>query len=323
MSNVHSTTALHEPTPQRARPRAGDDLSNSDLSGQDLSGLDLSQVDFSGANLQGANLKGTVLLQAKLDGAELLMADLEGADLTECSAQNAGFGRCNLRHTLFFSGNLSNASFSGANLHRTDLRVANLEGARFRDAHLTDVNLRGANLRSADITNADVTGASFEESDLRRAHVKGVVGFEKASWIGADIQDVDFCGAYRMRRFVMDQNYLHEFRNRSRTSLWMYRIWWLTSDCGRSFLRWAIFTLLLAAGFGALYSQLELSYMHGETALSPFYFSVVTLTTLGYGDVLPVSTAAKAVAMVQVMLGYVMLGGLLSIFAENMGRRAS
>ena len=58
------------------------------------------------------------------------------------------------------------------------------------------------------------------------------------------------------------------------------------------------------------------------TILSPLYFSVVTLTTLGYGDVLPASLAAQCVAMLQVVAGYFALGGLLSIFANKMARRA-
>jgi voltage-gated potassium channel Kch len=52
------------------------------------------------------------------------------------------------------------------------------------------------------------------------------------------------------------------------------------------------------------------------------YFSVVTLTTLGYGDIVPSSTAAQVLCMVEVFMGYVMLGGLLSIFSNKMARRA-
>jgi voltage-gated potassium channel Kch len=59
-----------------------------------------------------------------------------------------------------------------------------------------------------------------------------------------------------------------------------------------------------------------------ETVMSPLYYSVVTLTTLGYGDVLPNSLAAQVAAMVEVLLGYIMLGGLLAIFATRMARRS-
>ena len=121
---------------------------------------------------------------------------------------------------------------------------------------------------------------------------------------------------------MLDQNFLHEFRNRSRGSRVVYAIWWATSDCGRSLARWALWTIALAAAFGAVYSRVDIAYANHETWLSPFYFSVVTLTTLGYGDAVPRSTAAQLVAMLEVVAGYMMLGGVLSIFSNKMARRA-
>ena len=75
---------------------------------------------------------------------------------------------------------------------------------------------------------------------------------------------------------------------------------------------------LCAVGYGFV----EIDYGTYETGLSPLYYSVVTMTTLGYGDAVPASTAEQVMAMVQVVIGDVMLGGVLSIFATKMGRRA-
>ena len=62
-------------------------------------------------------------------------------------------------------------------------------------------------------------------------------------------------------------------------------------------------------------------YGKHPTYLSPLYYSVVTLTTLGYGDVVPASASGQLVAMIEVITGYIMLGGLLSIFSIKMARR--
>ena len=78
----------------------------------------------------------------------------------------------------------------------------------------------------------------------------------------------------------------------------------------------------MVATFSVLYEFVAIDFGDYETPISSFYYSVVTLTTLGYGDVLPASTAAQIVAMCEVAIGYVMLGGLLSIFANKMARRA-
>ena len=74
--------------------------------------------------------------------------------------------------------------------------------------------------------------------------------------------------------------------------------------------------------FGGAYLVLDIDYGEHRTALSPFYYSFVTLTTLGYGDVVPASATAQVVATLEVLLGYVGLGGLLSILANKMARRA-
>ena len=143
-----------------------------------------------------------------------------------------------------------------------------------------------------------------------------------ASWVGIDIQDVDFTGAYIMRRFIADQNYLAEMRRRSRTHAIMFHVWRITSDCGRSFTRWGLWTAFIALVFAFIYPHVGIDYGNHETPLSPFYFSVVTLTTLGYGDVQPASVSGQIVAMIEVIIGYVMLGGLLSIVSNKMARRA-
>jgi hypothetical protein len=46
---------------------------------------------------------------------------------------------------------------------------------------------------------------------------------------------------------------------------------------------------------------------HGEPNTPMFYFSFVTLTTLGYGDVLPVSPAARMLAWIEAVLGQLYL----------------
>ena len=59
------------------------------------------------------------------------------------------------------------------------------------------------------------------------------------------------------------------------------------------------------------------------TAFTPYYFSFVTFTTLGFGDVLPKNLAGELWLTLEVVLGYVMLGGLISIFATKVSRRAA
>ncbi len=306
----------------------GADLSNEDLSGINLSGIDLSGADLQGTNLAMArlfktNLSGANLVHANLESCELTGANLSGANLEEANLKRAGLGMAQLRKARLFNTNLTEATLTKSDLGEADLRCAILESARIREASLEKADLTNANLQHADISKCRVHKAAFTGADLRDANLNGISEFSSADWVGTDMRGVDFAGAYLLRRFAMDQNYIKEFRESSRFSSYVYYIWWFTSDCGRSVGRWLAIIGVLAVILAGLYTQVELSYgMHEDTWFMPIYFSIVTMTTLGYGDVLPVSTTAQIVSMIQVLISYIMLGGLLSIFSNKLARRA-
>ena len=303
-------------------------LANQDLAGVNLSGLDLSNADLQGANLSHAklfktNLSGANLIDANLEASELTGADLSDANLEQANLKGAGLGMANMSKARFFKANLSHATLTKANLQEADLRCAILESARIREANLEQADFSFAEMEGADIYQCKVKKAAFTDADLRNANLSGLTDFTKADWVGADMRGVDFAGAYLLRRFAMDQNYIKEFRESSQMAGYVYHIWWFTSDCGRSVGRWLGIIGFLALLFAGLYTQVEISYgMHEDSWFMPIYFSIVTMTTLGYGDVLPVSTAAQIISMIQVMISYIMLGGLLSIFSNKLARRA-
>ncbi len=136
------------------------------------------------------------------------------------------------------------------------------------------------------------------------------------------MSDVDVRGAYLVRRHIMDENYLDEFRRQNRMTASLYWLWWATSDCGRSLFRWTAWVGVLILIYGSLYMLVDIDFGKHETVFSPMYYSIVTITTLGYGDVVPASLPAQVLAVSEALMGYVGLGGLLSIFAQKMARRA-
>ena len=60
------------------------------------------------------------------------------------------------------------------------------------------------------------------------------------------------------------------------------------------------------------------------SCFTPWYYSIVTFTTLGFGDVTPKPDdgSMQGVVAFEVLLGYVMLGGLVSIFTNKLARRS-
>lgn len=301
----------------------GKNLKGMNFSGADLSGMDLRGADLEGAVFFKASLKETDMANANLRNAEFTGADLTGAHLEEADLSKAGLGMANLTGARLFSANLTYATLTGANLEEADLRHAKLDQARIREANLRKADFTGANLFAADMTRARVEKATFLDADLQRANLYGITGFEKANWVGVDMREINFSGAYLLHRFARDQNYIKEFRERSRFSEYLYYLWWITSDCGRSISRWLVLICMVALMYASLYTKVGIDYgPHEKTWFTPIYYSVVTMSSLGYGEIVPLSPAGQMLAVSEVLVGYIMLGGLLAILSNKLVRRA-
>jgi hypothetical protein len=137
-----------------------------------------------------------------------------------------------------------------------------------------------------------------------------------------------------LRRYIDDEQWIASWRERSWLRRWpLFLLWEITSHCGRSIGLWAFWSALIATGFSVLYWRfLSSSIAFNVTALLEkgaqpgfwgyLYYSVVTFTTLGFGDIVPLTGPARFVVGLEVVLGYVMLGGLISIFANKLARRS-
>jgi uncharacterized protein YjbI with pentapeptide repeats len=308
------------------------DLRGITLLHEDLSGLDLSGYDLSYSNLTRSTLTGTVLGYSKfrmasleqttLDECEFVGSDLSGANLNECSAKRCGFGGANLSHANMINADLRDASFSRSKLVYADLRAANLANARLSEADLSWAIFTRARLLESDLKQSNVKGTNFELADMQGCRLLGIKNFKKAKWIGADIRGLDLRGAYLVRRYIADENYLYEFQTSSPFHKAVYLLWWASSDCGRSLLRWFFWLSCVTLAFAGIYTQVDIDFGPHETPFSPIYFSFVTLTTLGYGDAIPSSFTAQVFVTLQAITGYMGLGGLLSILGNKMARRA-
>lgn len=129
-------------------------------------------------------------------------------------------------------------------------------------------------------------------------------------------------------RKIRDDMYLMSFKNKFPK---LHFFWWLFADCGRSFLRWALWSLIFAVMFTLFYeliyycspSTFKADFISPSwSGISFLYYSIVTFTTLGFGDIVPQSPWVQMIVMIEVILGYIMLGGLISILANKLARRS-
>jgi hypothetical protein len=106
----------------------------------------------------------------------------------------------------------------------------------------------------------------------------------------------------------------------------LYWLWQVTSNYGESLGRWAATCLLVILTFAATYDAfgaIASTVGSPPAALHFFdyiYFSVITFSTLGYGDLHPVGTLGQAIACVEVFAGFIMFGVLLSFIGNRFQR---
>jgi hypothetical protein len=86
----------------------------------------------------------------------------------------------------------------------------------------------------------------------------------------------------------------------------------------------ALMLTMLVVGFASVYSSLnhdgdQLSNM--ETRFDAIYFTVVTLATVGYGDIVATGETARVVVTLQIIFDLAFLGAVVRVFGTAARRR--
>jgi hypothetical protein len=98
-----------------------------------------------------------------------------------------------------------------------------------------------------------------------------------------------------------------------------------TTNLYKSIRRYILCCAVIALFFGGIYHLaffLNSQSFHFDPQLehqsffSFFYYSVVTFTTLGFGDIVPLKGWLQALVIAEVTCGYIMLGFLISLISN-------
>jgi uncharacterized protein YjbI with pentapeptide repeats len=297
-----------------------------------LERADLSQRYLKGALLNAGGFKNVKTGEFTEFRAEV---HLEGAILEGS----------HLEHADLIGAHLQDAIFYKASLREADLRLAHLE-----DAILWEAHFEGANLNYAHVERGKLDQIHMEKVGLEEAHLEGAVLYEAymegANWRMAIVDgstliweckvdsDTDFRGVgldsaridsgtkqlleYNIRQ--MNWEGWYKGHHLLRWPVWLF---WLISDYGLRTWRVIATFFGLAIVFGVVYwlwpSCVMVNNVVGDIRgfWHALYFSVVTMTTLGFGDIAanPDSWGGQTLLMLQVILGYVLLGALVTRFA--------
>jgi len=132
-----------------------------------------------------------------------------------------------------------------------------------------------------------------------------------------------------VRRTFIDEMHFTKAQflfKREHGKFFVYTLYDITSKYGSSMGRWLLTSLFVMMVFGCLYliadTSLDSTAMYYGTKskhfFDYFYFSAVTFTTVGYGDISPVHLVTQILAVTEVMVGYMMLGVLVNLLGRKL-----
>lgn len=278
-----------------------------ELTGMDLSGADLTKVDLSDGTLFDANLSKADLIGSDLSGCDLTGADLSNADLTKARLSNARLWNANLSGAKLVEADLSNADLWNANLHNARLWRTNLAGAK----GLTRNSFRcpdGRLFKSCSVHEEGYISAEETYRNLKRYFI-AEGRYNDASWAS-------------FKEKTMEKMLL-----KRKKSIAYLPAAFMGAICGYGEKPQRIVTSSLVVIFiyGVIFRLLDMAVSARDTSLHLWdyvYYSVVTFTTLGYGDIVPkASTAYRLLAASEAFLGVFLMGLFIFTLARKYSAR--
>jgi len=329
---------------------SGKRLYGVDLSGADLKDANISDAKLNGSNLSGANLDGANIVGADLENTNLAQTSLEQSNSIRANLINANLQETELQGALLRDIRMDrNTKFGG---HYAD----ELDGGTSEDFDKAAWSLRQIQrLFEENAFPEKAREAKVERKDLRRREnwAKAPIPSPIQSVVAAEKHAVGKVkrGAKRLVSGSEDEEDDHDAPEIDRPlnvdekgGFSALRSWaWLAvsgfiSRYAESPRRVVGVSLLTIVAFGFAYpffGGMETSASSGtqyafytttftlpgwaEELFYNLYFSAVTFTTLGYGDIQPATPATQTLASIQSFFGALLMALLVYVF----GRRST
>ena len=316
------------------------------LDGAKLSGLDLAgSISFSHTTFRNSDLSETGLKEADLSEADLTNADLPGV-----TAQETVFTNADLRKAVFHQSDTARdtcAEISPANLEDAVLEHADLRGADLRDTRLYQTDLTEARVNAT--TQFDTERTIYErdlgkELSLSRWDEILDSRFEAGAWVHRRLERLLENNAMSQRarkHHIRKQEAERAHHRRSGHPLrqLLYGVNSALTNHGESLLRiggWSLGVIIVSSLLYPLTGGIGVDPINGDENVLTFanvdslpeavsvwgrglYFSVITFSTIGYGQHFPVDTWARVVVALESLAGAL----LIALFIFVLGRRTA
>ena len=202
----------------------------------------------------------------------------------------------------------------GINLSKEILQNIDLAHIDFFGAYLVDTTFERCNLTDSWLSHSNICGTIFKWATMGDVLIDDVEFDTRTKFIGVNLNAIDFTLASLLQELAIGQQKIEHLERRNP---YFARFLRWTCDYGRSFSRFVMCCMGVILIFSLVYYHIPKT-INTNDWLGCLYFSVVTFTTLGYGDICPISGLGRLIVIAEVSIGYIMLGLLVAIFSKRM-----
>lgn len=270
----------------------------------------------------------------KMENFNLSNANLESINLVNTDAKDG----LSLTNSNLYKSNFENAHCFKLNLSGSSLMKANFKNANLHCANLTNCNLLGTEFENAKLENVIWDEQVIQERSAKKAKTRqeAMDYYQQAEEIYRNLRRIteadglfENAGYFFQKEMQMRRKKMPKFSLQRAIS----KLVDISCGYGERPLRIISFSLILILIFSIIFFMTGIFY---NDALQIFtlnnsleqniilfgdclYFSVVTFTTLGYGDIVPVGITKLFVALEALSGGFI-LAIFVIVFVKKMTR---
>jgi uncharacterized protein YjbI with pentapeptide repeats len=290
---------------------------------------------------------GAILVGSRINNCNFEQANMQNCNMTKMKMDDCKLNQANVNEGIIISGNICNSvldyasfkssRFTDAVIKDTTMIDVNMDGSALDRAQIKDINLEGTDMRNCGLTDTDLRGSSLFRivitgSDVEYARIDNIVSYEiegdfkRAQDVYRNLKNTfrnngahNRASYFSIRESKMSRKMMAQEKN--------YGIWALLyfyeiiSGYGESPLRVFVTTISAILIFSAIFASMPegLENVEGKdiSTTDYLYYSVVTFTTLGYGDIVPVDPLTKMLAVTEALFGVF----LMSLLVVTLSRR--
>lgn len=275
----------------------------------------------------GGMLHGLFLKNANLENLNLVKrGSKRGFDLTGSDLYRANLRGAHLFNIILIRASLMKADLSNANLHCAHLEECNLLGVKLNETKIEHIKIGASLIQESRATALEVQGESEQAKDF----------YEQAEEIYRNLRKTSehqglftLSGPYLRKELTM-RRFQADYCSMNRISS---KIVDLFCGYGEEPLRvvlfsWALilfsafFYYFFGLHFGGEFQAFSMDHTLQQNAIFFFeclYYSVVTFTTLGYGDFIPVGFS-RVIAALEAFTGSFTIALFVVVFVKKMTR---